>query len=300
VLKRRGESKEQIEADLCCNDAEVIMLTKGENPIKAVTFDLWETLLFEKDGASLRRSARRCENLAKALGRFGLKVSVRQVKLAVQETVSSLLPLWDGNKDVTTLDQLRIVVKSASKGKAALKDEWVEELTSAYVSAVFQVRPYLNPDAKEVLLWLKNRGSRVGLICNTGITPGTALRQLLAEGGVAGYFDVMIFSNEVGIRKPDPEIFHLAAQELGVESSRAVHVGDNLRVDIWGAKNAGFRAIHFACEEGKDRIAEADPNSLVARSRKMGILRKEQVTADKTITSFNMITEAIEQLEKET
>ena len=276
------------------------MLTKDANPIRAVTFDLWETLLFEKDGASLRRSARRCENLAKALGRFGLEVSAEQVDLAVQETVSSLLPLWDGNKDVTTLDQLRLVVKSASKGKVALKDEWVDKLTSAYVSAVFEVPPYLNPDAEEVLPWLKNRGSRLGLICNTGITPGTALRQLLAEGGVAGYFDVMIFSNEAGIRKPDPEIFHLAAQELGVEPSQAVHVGDNLRVDVWGAKNAGFKAIHFVCEDGKDRIAEADPNSLVAQSRKMGTLKKEHVTADKTIISFNMITEAIEQLEKET
>jgi putative hydrolase of the HAD superfamily len=264
-----------------------------------VTFDLWETLLFEKDGASLHRSARRCENLAKALGRFGLEFSAGQVDLALKETVSSLLPLWEGNKDVTTLDQLRLVVKSASKGEVALRDEWVEDLTSAYVSAVFQVPPYLNPDAERVLLWLKNRGSRVGLICNTGLTPGTALRQLLADGGVAGYFDVMIFSNEVGIRKPDPEIFHLAAQELGVEPCQAVHVGDNLRVDVWGAKNAGFKAIHFACEEGKDRIAEADPNSLVAQSRKIGILKKEQVTANKTINSFSMITEAIEQLEKE-
>jgi putative hydrolase of the HAD superfamily len=275
------------------------MLTKSAKPIKAVTFDVWETLLFEKDGASDRRSARRCENLAKALGRFGLEVSARQVDLAVKETVSSLLPLWEGNKDVTTLDQLRLVVESASKGEVALRDEWVEELTSAYVSAVFEVPPYLNPDAEEVLLWLKNRGSRVGLICNTGITPGTALRQLLVEGGVAGYFDVMIFSNEVGIRKPDPEIFHLATQELGVKPSQAVHVGDNLTADVWGAKNAGFKAIYFACEEGKDRIAEADPNSLVAQSRKIGILKKEQVTADKTIISFNMITEAIEQLEKE-
>jgi len=276
------------------------MLTKGANPIKAVTFDLWETLLFEKDGASDRRSARRCENLAKVLGRFGLEVSAWQVDLAVKETVSSLLPLWEGNKDVTTLYQLRLVVKSASKGKVVLREEWVKELTSAYVSAVFEVPPYLNPGAEGVLLWLKNRGSRVGLICNTGITPGTALRQLLAEGGMAGYFDVMIFSNEVGVRKPDPEIFHLAARELGVKPSQGVHVGDNLRADVWGAKNAGFKAIHFACEEGKDRIAEADPNSLVAQSRKIGILKKEQVTADKTITSFNMITEAIEQLEKET
>jgi FMN phosphatase YigB (HAD superfamily) len=147
-------------------------------------------------------------------------------------------------------------------------------------------------------MWLKNRGSRIGLICNTGITPGNALRRVLEDGGLAGYFHTMIFSNEVGIRKPDPEIFHLAADRLGVKASQIVHVGDNLKADVWGAKNAGFRTIYFDSEVGKDRIAEADPASLVAQSRKIGVLKKDQVTADRRITSFKMIAETIEGLEK--
>jgi FMN phosphatase YigB (HAD superfamily) len=83
-----------------------------------------------------------------------------------------------------------------------------------------------------------------------------------------------------------------------VKPPQTVHVGDNLKADVWGAKNAGFKTIYFDCEEGKDRIAEADPTSLVAQSRSIGMLKKEQVTADRRITSFSMITEAIEELEK--
>jgi FMN phosphatase YigB (HAD superfamily) len=75
-------------------------------------------------------------------------------------------------------------------------------------------------------------------------------------------------------------------------------VGDNLKADVWGARNAGFRTIYFDSEVGKDRIAEADPASLVAQSRKIGTLKKDQVTADRRITSFKMIAETIEELEK--
>jgi putative hydrolase of the HAD superfamily len=279
-------------------DKRAHYLAENANSIKAVTFDLWETLLFEKDGSSDRRNAKRCKNLAETLHKFGLKVSTNDMDLATEKMISTLLPLWEINKDVTTLEQLQLIVKSPSKGKIQLKNEWVEELTSAYVSAVYEIRPYINPDAKTVLKWLQNRGIKIGLICNTGITPGTALRQLLSEEDVAQYFDVMIFSNEVGIRKPDPEIFHLTTQKLQVKPFQTVHVGDNLKADVWGAKNAGFKTVYFDSEEGKDRTAESDPTSLVAQSRKLDNLKKHQVTPDKRITSFKMIAKTIEELEK--
>lgn len=65
-----------------------------------------------------------------------------------------------------------------------------------------------------------------------------------------------------------------------------------------GAKSAGFRAIHFACDEGRDKIAEADPNSLVVKSRNLGTLEKGQIEPDKTMDSLSKIKEAIKQLEE--
>ena len=267
------------------------------NSIKAVTFDLWETLLFERNGASNRRNTRRCQNLAKTLGQFGLKVSTNDVDSATKEMISGLLPIWEKNKDVTTVEELRLLLKTVSKAKVELKHEWINELTSAYVSPIFEVPPYPNPDARDALIWIKNRGIRIGLICNTGITPANGLRKVLEDHDLEKYFNTMIFSNEVGIRKPDPEIFHLAADKLGVKPSETVHVGDNLKADVWGAKNAGFKTIFFDSNEGKDGIAEADPTSLVAQSRKIDPLKKDQVTADKRITTFKMIAQIIEELE---
>ena len=155
----------------------------------------------------------------------------------------------------------------------------------------------MNPDAVEALEWLRNQKKQIGIICNTGLTPGAELRRFLSQVGVSGYFRVMIFSNEVGIRKPDRRIFNLAVQELKAKTQEIVHIGDNLKSDVWGAKNAGFRAIHLSGTEGHDKIAESDPESLVSLSRNLGALTLGQIRADKTISSLLMVEKAIEELE---
>jgi putative hydrolase of the HAD superfamily len=216
----------------------------------------------------------------------------------LKKTTLSLLDLWETNKDVAHMDQIQLIIRYASKNLIAVKEEWIDELTSAYTSPILEVPPYLNPDAQKVLEILKNRNKLIGIICNTGLTPGIGLRRLLANEGVAECFDLMIFSDEEGIRKPDSRIFHLAAQKLKVEPRKAVHIGDNLKSDVWGAQGAGFKAIHLLSEEGRDKIAESDPSSLVSLSRRLRNLRKDQVIPNRTITSLAMAIKAIEELEK--
>jgi putative hydrolase of the HAD superfamily len=272
-------------------------LKSEESVIKAVTFDLWETLLFETIGSNNQRRIIRCRNLTEALNSLGLSVSAKQVELALDRTISSLVKLWDKNKDISHLGQIRLFIKYVSRGKLLLKDEWVNKISRAYVSPTFEVPPYVNPDACEIFEWLKSRGNPVGIICNTGMTPGTELRRLLSVMGVAEYFRAMIFSNEVGFRKPGRRIFTLAAQALSAEPKGIVHVGDNLKSDVWGAKNAGFRAIYLSGNVGRDRLAESDPKSLVTLSRNLGKLRLEEIQPDETIVSLSMVKQAIEKME---
>jgi putative hydrolase of the HAD superfamily len=231
----------------------VVLLSPDKSCIKAVAFDLWETLLFERDGASGRRSASRCRSVAETFNKFGVRVSLEQAESALKQVIASLLEVWDRNEDVNHMEQLELLVKHVSNGSLSLKSEWVEELSSAYVSPFFEVPPYLNPDAVNVLEDLVEAGKRIGLICNMGLTPGFALRGFLDSEGVLEHFDLLVFSDEIGFRKPDPRIFHFLARKLKVDPGSVVHVGDNLRLDVWGAKNAGFKAILFASEEGKDR-----------------------------------------------
>jgi len=262
-----------------------------------VTFDVWQTLLLERNGWSLRRRNARCESLARVLGEFGLEISAEQMALAFKKLDSWLVSVWDDNREVTHLDQIRFLVRAASEGSVIVEEEWVDQLSSAYVSAIFEVPPYMNLDAYRVLQWLKNHNKLVGLICNVGLTPGFGLRNVLAKEGIAKYFDLMIFSDEVDLRKPDPRIFRKAANELQLKPYKIVHVGDNLRSDIWGAKNAGFKAVYLSTEVGRDRIAESDPKSLISISRKLSNSNKDQIVPDKTIPSLAMAIEAIKELE---
>ncbi|MCK4953544.1 HAD family hydrolase, partial [Candidatus Bathyarchaeota archaeon] len=230
-------------------------MSLNKTSVKAVTFDLWETLLLEKDGDNSRRILARCKNLEKILDKFGVKISVMQLDQTLKAMSSWLVSVWETNKDVTHLDQIRFIIKTALKKSVKMKKELIKELSSAYVSPLFEVPPYLNPDAPKVLQWLKERNTLIGLICNTGRTPGFSLRKFLNNAGVADYFDVMFFSDEVGIRKPDPQIFQMAAKKLKVKPCEIIHVGDNLKSDIWGAKNAGLKTIYFSTETGRDMTA---------------------------------------------
>jgi putative hydrolase of the HAD superfamily len=261
--------------------------------VEAVTFDLWETLLFERDGLSVRRSMVRSGNLAKAFNSFGFAVSVEQVASALKEVISELAKVWDANRDVSHHDQLELIIKHVLKGSPAFRNEWLNELSVAYISPIFEVPPDLNPHAREVLEWLKERKKRVGMICNTGLTPGFGLRRFLEHEGISGCFDAMVFSDEVLVRKPDPEIFRMTVRKLKVKPSVTVHVGDNLKADVWGAKNAGLKAVYLSTNEGRDMLAEADPTSLVSLSRNLSMLKREDIVPDKTITSLAMVTEAI-------
>ena len=274
----------------------MVGLNTQESEVKAVTFDLWETLLFEEDGSDLQRRAIRCNRLTRLLSRFGLGVSVEEVRTALKETISTVMKIWDKNKDVSHLEMIRIFFKYASGRRLSLKSEWLDELSKAYVSPLFEVPPHLNPDAGEVLEWLMNEKKQVGIICNTGMTPGVELRRFLSQAGVAKYFRVMVFSNEVGVRKPDRRIFSLTAKALKARPREIVHVGDNLKTDVWGAKNASFKAIHLSGSAGRDKIAESDLESLAYLSRNLGCATIEHIKPDKTISSLSMLKDAIREL----
>jgi len=68
-------------------------------------------------------------------------------------------------------------------------------------------------------------------------------RQAIKRFGLEKYLDSIVISRDLGIRKPDPEIFKFTLKNLGIESNEAIHIGDSLKYDVQGAKNAGMKTI---------------------------------------------------------
>src|SRR3954453_4598304 len=97
--------------------------------------------------------------------------------------------------------------------------------------------------AQALLDSLRNRGVKRGLVANSWPDPGRVLRRDAELFGLADRLDVMVFSEEAGTCKPDPEIFLRACHALGVEPTDTMFVGDNLVNDVQGAANVGMTTV---------------------------------------------------------
>ncbi len=95
------------------------------------------------------------------------------------------------------------------------------------------------PDVAACLRGLKERGLALAVVSNWD----AGLEALLRGLRLLPYFDEVVSSAVVGYRKPDPVIFDLACEKLGVDPSRAVHIGDRPDADGDGASAAGVRPI---------------------------------------------------------
>ena len=106
--------------------------------------------------------------------------------------------------------------------------------------------------AQALLESLRARGVKTGVVANSWPEPARLLRADAEAFGLAGLLDVMVFSEDVGVSKPAPEIFLRALEQLGVEPGHAMFVGDRLESDVQGAANLGMttvQALWFAADD---------------------------------------------------
>jgi putative hydrolase of the HAD superfamily len=106
--------------------------------------------------------------------------------------------------------------------------------------------------AQALLESLRGRGIKTGLVANSWPDPARLLRADVEAFGLAPQFDVIVFSEEVGARKPSPEIFLYALGQLDVEPENAVFVGDRLETDVRGAGRVGMvtvQALWFRADD---------------------------------------------------
>lgn len=221
------------------------MSGSGGVRITAVTFDVWETLIRDQPQPSGSRAQLRAARMSAVLRRHGLSVGESQAR----ETYSALLArleseTWSKYMDIGTREQLSIFLSLLSPQMAALADEeMLAELDEAYTSPIFDYPPALAPGAERALEAVRQKGLRLAVVCNTGVTPGRDIRKLLDGYGVLKCFHAVVFSDEERLRKPRPEIFERALARLGAIPAAAVHIGDDATSDIAGAKGAGMKAI---------------------------------------------------------
>jgi len=113
---------------------------------------------------------------------------------------------------------------------------YFEELYEFFRSSrAWLVYPEVSPTLSE----LKDHGFRLGIISNFD----SRLRDVLVNLGIGSFFEQVTLSWETGVAKPDPKIFALALDRMGLSGSEALHLGDSIEDDIKAAQQAGLRAV---------------------------------------------------------
>lgn len=154
--------------------------------------------------------------------------------------------MWREHRDVPVQGHVSAILAGAAPDLPRRVTPGVmAELVEAYGRPALLVPPAVDPGAHAALGALAARGYALALVSNTMRTPGAVLRMLMDRHGLLGFFAHTAFSDEVGVRKPAPEIFARTLRALGGEASTAVHVGDDALLDVEGAHAAGMRAIHL-------------------------------------------------------
>jgi len=215
-------------------------------PLRALVFDLWGTLV---EDSVVREEPRRlvrvhlvCQALAVSRHPY------------TEETVAGAFEAynkWHGalvaeGRDVAWPERLERFLEHLEPGLARrLPPAGRRAVDEALVGAIRHHPPLPAPGAHDVLEEARRRGLGVGLVSNTGITPGYVLRALLAESGLLAYLQALTFSDEACLAKPAPEMFLCTLEALRVAPANAVFVGDMPHADLAGALAVGMWAVQM-------------------------------------------------------
>ena len=227
--------------------------------LKVLTFDLWDTLIQEVPRKNPTLGKVRVREMRSKLRSFGLDYGLEHLERAYKQSGEYCDDVWARKKDLPVDDHLLFMLNCIDpKLRSELGKKRYETIRDIYVGTLLKHPPVLMEDVAPTLQSLRSKGYRIGLISNTGRTPGDVLRIVLNRLSIDQYFDYMTFSNEVLIRKPKKEIFQHTLKQMHAAPKFAMHIGDDLDVDYEGAKAVGMKAVLLDREKehapGEDRI----------------------------------------------
>ena len=144
------------------------------------------------------------------------------------------------------------------------------ELLASYVAA-WEPHTFTDPDAPELLRYLRERDIRVGVLSNT-MWPRSWHEDVFRRDGVLDLINGAVYTSEIDWTKPHPEAFRAVMAAVGVsDPARCVFVGDRPFDDVHGAQQAGMRAVLMPNSD-VPAFAAAVPDAVIGRLAEVGPL----------------------------
>ena len=226
--------------------------------IKAITLDFWDTIFkmdFEIDLNGIR-----INKLNDILKKYNIDLSQEELTKIYRGVHKEFDRRWtEEYRTMTTPEVLQMILKKVG---ANISEEDFKILVTTFQEAILQNPPTLMDGAKTAIQKLSGK-YKLGIISDTGFSPGSVLRKLLKSNDLLDYFSVLIFSDEFGRSKPHSDTFFYATKVLNVHSAELAHIGDNERTDVYGALNSSMKGIFYT--KGLDLLPQKTVPSAVMK-----------------------------------
>ncbi|MDX6706507.1 MAG: hypothetical protein QOI48_2353 [Solirubrobacteraceae bacterium] len=178
--------------------------------------------------------------LAEQLRARGVDVSEEQAGFAIAAEIAYYRAHLASGCDAAGLERLRdrcahVLGEALEQAGVRVGAISPRELRDSLLAAL-RFRPY--DEVPAALRALRAAGHRLVVVSNWDVS----LHEMLRDAGLRGLVDAAISSAEAGAAKPDPAIFRRALELAGEPAADALHAGDSLEYDVFGALAAGLRA----------------------------------------------------------
>jgi FMN phosphatase YigB (HAD superfamily) len=206
-----------------------------------VSVDLWGTLITYGDRDA--EAAWRLREFEAVLREFGHAIHGSRLRdVLTQARALTLQKQRMTGSQPTAHEQVTAVLAALGVGTAP---EMTDILVTVHTHAVLRACPEVIPGAHAALAAIRAAGGLLTLTSNTLATPASVHRQILDGLDLLAPFDDLVFSCDIGVAKPRPEVFTVVAERQGTTTAHVVHVGNDWRTDVLGALEAGCRAVFF-------------------------------------------------------
>ncbi|MGD8501896.1 MAG: HAD family hydrolase, partial [Phycisphaerales bacterium] len=230
----------KLESAVSANSAVKELKALPDKRIKAVLFDLGETLLnFGRFSVTrlFRQGARLSYDFLKSrgqpIGGFEYYCWRNLVALRIRHVISNIT-----RKDFNSSALLRRI--GTKKGVSLDAPQW-RHFAWLWYEPLSKIAT-TEPNIKETLAALKKLGLKLGIVSNTFVN-AHSLEKHLEQVGILEFFPARVYSYEFDFRKPDIRIFKIAAERIGEAAESILYVGDRIDKDIKPALKIGMQSV---------------------------------------------------------
>jgi putative hydrolase of the HAD superfamily len=196
--------------------------------IKAVLLDFGGTLV----SGSLEWEPYH-ESIRNYLISLGYNIPMKELKKALQGALADLDKIRSKGLEMTFEEVYSVFLDKLGISHDDLMLEWLHQNFRNYYKTSFF------PCVEDVLKELSSK-YKLAMVSNT---MSDQPKLLLQEANMDQLFDLLICSRDLGVRKPNPEIFKIVLERINAKPSETVHIGDSVEADMHGARESGITGI---------------------------------------------------------